>query len=110
MRPIEFKGQNLILGKNQPEYQPLPAFVAGDHKGNVTTCWQLDEADLAAIAANGGKIWIQQYTFRRGFQPQLPSVEMPDHLRAHQEIEQALLAEARESVSEVIVPPAKLDG
>lgn len=25
MRPIEFKGQNIIFAKDQPEYLPLPA-------------------------------------------------------------------------------------
>jgi hypothetical protein len=77
VQPIEFKGQNLVLGKNQPEYQPLPAYVETDHKKTVTTCWQLSPGELSELQDNGGKLWIQQLTFGRGFQPQLPMVEKP---------------------------------
>lgn len=37
MTPIKFKGQNIVFGANQPEYQPLPALKL--HDGQVITCW-----------------------------------------------------------------------
>jgi hypothetical protein len=73
--PVEFKGQNVIFGANQPEYQPLPAYRAAD--GTVTTCWQLSDEELAEIVKNGGKFWLQQLTFNAPLQPQLPWTHRP---------------------------------
>jgi hypothetical protein len=86
MQPIEFKGHNAVLGKNQPEYLSLPAYVESDHKKTVTTCWALTPAEMDLIATTG-KIWIQQLTFGRGFAPQLPSVEKPPVIEILQAIE-----------------------
>lgn len=41
MKPKEFKGQNIVFAKDQPEYQPLPALRMPD--GEVITCWGLSE-------------------------------------------------------------------
>lgn len=78
MSPISFEGQNTVFGASQPEYLPLPAHVATDKpEGAVTTCWQLTTDELAALVANGGKLWLQQLSFGQALQPQLPSVECP---------------------------------
>ena len=78
MRPIEFPEANIVLGKAQPQYQPLPAHLGQPPDIPITSCWQLEPAELAALVANGGVLWIQQLTFGRGFSPQLPLVKKPD--------------------------------
>jgi hypothetical protein len=75
VKPVDFKGQNVVFGKGQPEYRELPAYRAPD--GTVTTCWQLTDEELAAIMHNDGKFWIQQLTFNQTFQPQLPWAHRP---------------------------------
>lgn len=72
MKPIEFQGCNVTFAKDQPEYQPLPAFK--DEKGNVTTCWEFTTEELAIIAKTG-KLYISISTFNQPLQPILPYVE-----------------------------------
>ena len=74
MKPIEFEGANCVYGKNQPEYQPLPAYKADD--GTVTTCWQLEPGDLEQIQGTG-VIWLQMLTFNQALQPVLLLSENP---------------------------------
>ena len=38
MKPIEFKGQNVVFAKDQDGYQPLPACIKKDNYGTVVTC------------------------------------------------------------------------
>lgn len=56
MKPIEFEGQNVVYAKDQPEYNPLPAYK--DAEGTVTTCWELDPEDLVQINKSR-KIWLK---------------------------------------------------
>lgn len=77
MMPTAFRESNVVLGANQPEYLPLPAFVdQSDQQGNVITCWQLTWRERFLLAYRG-TMWLSQFTFHRGFQPQRPSVESP---------------------------------
>lgn len=81
MKPIFFEGQNVIFGKDQPEYQPLPAYRSDD--GTVTTCWELEEADVAILKAKleAGEpiqLWLSQLTFNGPLQPQLPLLTKPE--------------------------------
>lgn len=71
MEPIYFEGYNRVFGKDQPEYNPLPAKVEED--GTVTTVWQLTEEERKEIA-NTGKLYLRQLTFNRNLQPICPSV------------------------------------
>lgn len=71
MKAIEFEGQNVIFAKDQPEYNPLPAFKAAD--GTVTTCWELTPEERLEIF-NSGKLWLRQLTFNQPLQPISPSV------------------------------------
>ena len=65
MKPLNFEEANVILGKNQPEYENLPAMIQGD---KVVTCWELSEEEKEAIMKEG-KIWMSTLTFGRPFQP-----------------------------------------
>lgn len=47
MNPIEFKGQNVILGKDQPEYKNIPALRFAD--GEIITCWEVTDEDILEI-------------------------------------------------------------
>ena len=41
MKPTNFPEANTVFAKDQPEYQPLPAFKADTPEGEVVTCWKL---------------------------------------------------------------------
>lgn len=66
MIPKHFPEENRILGAEQPEYQPLPAFV--DKTGVVATCWELSDEDLKLITEKR-EIWLLVYTFGKPLQP-----------------------------------------
>jgi len=74
MKPIEFKGFNKILAKDQPQYQPLPVLWEAD--GRVTSCWKLSLKERLKVLL-GGKLWLSQLTFNQKLQPQLPLVDDP---------------------------------
>lgn len=40
MKPVEFKHQNIVFAKDQPEYQPLPALRIDSPTGEVVSCWK----------------------------------------------------------------------
>jgi hypothetical protein len=61
--PIE-----IILGKGQPEYSPLPAVYLDTVSCAMITRWRLTDEERSAIAS-GADIVLQQLTFRRGFHP-----------------------------------------
>lgn len=82
MKPVAFAEQNVVFGQGQEEYQPLPAHRGEPPESNITTCWQLDRADMAELQRNGGRIWLQQLTFGGQLQPQLLSVSKPAHIQA----------------------------
>ncbi len=65
MKPIEFEGQTHVLGKGQPEYQPLPAAIEGNC---VTTCWEISEEELATMIKTK-RLWLHQLTFGQPLQP-----------------------------------------
>jgi hypothetical protein len=68
MKPVEFKGQNIVFGKDQPEYQPLPALVLPEESGQVITCWELSSAELEEVNKTG-KIYVGMFTFNRPLMP-----------------------------------------
>lgn len=74
MEPILFDGANVIMGKDQPEYVPLPAYKAPD--GTVTTCWKLTPEELKQVNETG-VIWLSTLTFNQPLQPILLCAEKP---------------------------------
>lgn len=60
MKPVKFKDQNIVMGENQSEFLPLPAHRSDD--GEVTSCWELDEEELAAIQVSR-RIYLKQHTY-----------------------------------------------
>jgi len=74
MKPIEFKEQNVVFAKDQPQYLPLPARREED--GMVITCWKLSFIERVKILFTG-KMWLSQLTFNDPLQPQRPQVDSP---------------------------------
>ena len=72
MKPIEFKEQNVVFGKDQPEYEPLPALVFQD--GEVMTCWKFSWKELLKVFFTR-KIYLSVQTFRQPLQPVFISVD-----------------------------------
>jgi hypothetical protein len=76
MRPKNFKESNIVMGKGQEEYEPLPAFRADDEAGMVVSCWQLSWRErLRALWK--GEVWLMMMTFRKPMQPVYLTVVKP---------------------------------
>ena len=73
MQPVEFKGSNVVIAKDQPEYLPLPALVIDDR---TISCWHLTWWERLKVLASG-RLWLSQLNFGRPLQPQLPTLERP---------------------------------
>lgn len=74
MKPIDFKGSNIVFAKDQPEYLPLPAWKSED--GQVVSCWKLSWKERIKLLFTG-KMFFMVMTFNKPLQPQLPSVDNP---------------------------------
>ncbi len=79
MKPIEFEEQNIVFAKDQPEYQPLPAYRQMGKTGNVVTCWEFSDEEMEVLKTTK-KLWISIYTFNQPLQPILPSINKSDVL------------------------------
>jgi hypothetical protein len=77
MKPILFPEHNIVIAKDQPQYQPLPAFA---HGSRVICCWSLSWWERLRVLLTGC-IWHQIATFEERLQPQLLSVDKPDMQR-----------------------------
>lgn len=66
MKPIEFKEVNVVYGKDQKEYEPLPALKFED--GTMVTCWKLSWRELLRIVWQR-KVWVSVLTFNQPLQP-----------------------------------------
>ncbi len=75
MNPIKFKGHNIVFGESQPQYKPLPALKL--ENGQVITCWELSDEEVAAIV-NNKQLFISQLTFNGPLQPLMAVTELSD--------------------------------
>jgi hypothetical protein len=72
--PIE-----IVLGKGQPKYTPLPVvYLSGDHRPMISR-WRLNLWERAMIAA-GADIVLTQLTWCYKFQPVYLQVCEPDEM------------------------------
>jgi hypothetical protein len=67
MKLATFPEVTVVIAKDQPEYQPLPAHF---DSGVVTCCWELSLRERLRIFFTG-KVWHQVMTFGNPLQPQL---------------------------------------
>ena len=77
MTLIEFSEQTIIIAKDQPQYQPLPAHRFNDETGRIACCWKLTWRERLSVLFSG-VIWHQILTFNQSLQPQLLTVEKPE--------------------------------
>lgn len=69
MKAISFKGCNLTLAENQPQYNQLPVCYQGGAEGPMTSCMKLTIKERIKMLFSG-KLYITQLTFNNGFHPQ----------------------------------------
>ena len=79
MKPIEFKHQNIVFAKDQPDYQPLPALKINSPQGEVITCWELSFKERLKVLFSGC-IWLSLMTFNKPLTPTFLSVNREDVL------------------------------
>lgn len=77
MAPKEFPEQNVIFAKDQPEYNPLPAFR--DEKGDVVTCWELSDEEIERLIQTK-TIYQAVKTFNNPLQPVFITTEIQEVL------------------------------
>jgi hypothetical protein len=63
-------GRAVVYGADQPEYQPLPAWVRQDHR--VVTRWRLTWRERVA-ALLGRSLYMEVMTFGSPIQPIFPT-------------------------------------
>jgi len=66
----------VVMGKDQPEYLPLPA-IKSKEKGIVTTKWKLSWKERLNILFVGS-VYLQVWTFGKRLQPVRLFVEKPE--------------------------------
>ena len=64
----------MVFAKDQPQYNPLPAFA--DDDGTVVTCWRLSWRERLRILFSG-RFWLITMTFKAPLQPILPTIDNP---------------------------------
>jgi hypothetical protein len=73
MRPVKFNYANATFAKDQPEYEPLPAYTDGNQ---VFSCWSLTWRERLHVLLHG-VVWFRVMTFGAPLQPQRPQVFSP---------------------------------
>ena len=77
MKPIEFKHQNVVFAKDQPEYQPLPALRLDTPQGEVISCWRLSYKERLQVLIFG-KVWLSLMSFNKPLTPSFMAVSRKD--------------------------------
>jgi hypothetical protein len=77
MKPVEFKHQNIVFAKDQPEYQPLPALKLDTPTGEVISCWKLTARERFKIIFTG-RIWLSLMSFNKPLTPSFIAVNRKD--------------------------------
>jgi hypothetical protein len=73
MKPTEFKEQNVVFAKDQPEYMPLPALKLETPEGEVISCWRMSFKERIKVLFTG-KVWISLMSFNKPLTPSYLSV------------------------------------
>lgn len=77
MRPIEFKEQNCVYAKDQPEYIPLPGHKVNDDRGEFIFCMKLTFTERIRVLITG-KIWGSLLTFNKPLTPSFFTTKKSD--------------------------------
>lgn len=68
MKPINFKESNIVFAKDQPEYNPLPAYKEDSPNGEVVSCWKLSFSERIRMLFKG-ELWVSFMTFNKPLTP-----------------------------------------
>jgi hypothetical protein len=79
MKPIEFPEQNVVFAKDQPQYQPLPAFRYNTEQGEVISCWKLSFKERIKLLLTG-KLWVCLLSFNKPLTPSYFTTEKKEVL------------------------------
>lgn len=80
MKPVKFKEVNVTFAEDQPEYQPLPAFVdRNSPQGEVVTCWKLSFRERLRVLFKG-EIWLSLMSFNKPLTPSYMTTKKSDIL------------------------------
>lgn len=74
MKPVQFKGHNAVLAKDQPQYLPLPVCHECTPERSVVSCWKPSILERIKILF-GRKIYFRQSTFGGALQPIRPMLD-----------------------------------
>lgn len=77
MKPIEFKEQNVVFAKDQPQYQPLPALKLNTPEGEVISCWKMSFKERIK-ALLFGKVWLSLMMQGKPLTPSYMSLNKDD--------------------------------
>lgn len=77
MKPVEFKHQNSVFAKDQPEYIPLPALKIDSPRGEVVSCWKMSFSERLKVIFTG-MVWMSLVSFNRPLTPSYLSVNRKD--------------------------------
>ena len=73
MKPVEFKHQNIVFAKDQPEYQPLPSLRLDTPEGEVISCWRLSFKERLQVLVFG-RVWLSLMSFNKPLTPSFMAV------------------------------------
>ena len=82
MKPIEFPEQNVVYAKDQPQYQPLPAFKNDSSNGEVISCWHLSLQERIRILFSG-KLWVCLLSFNQPLTPSFFTTKKSEVLKSN---------------------------
>jgi len=77
MKPVEFKHQNIVFAKDQPEYMPLPALRIDSPQGEVVSCWKMSFKERMKVLFFG-RVWLSLMSFNKPLTPSYMSVNRKD--------------------------------
>ena len=77
MKPVNFKHQNVVFAKNQPEYRPVPALKLDSSNGEVVSCWKMSFKERLRVLFLG-RIWVSLLTFNKPLTPSYLSTNRKD--------------------------------
>lgn len=74
MKAIKFKGHNMVLAEDQPQYTPLPVCCECTSDGSMVSCFALSFWERMRVLFTG-RMFFRQLTFGNPLQPIRPMVE-----------------------------------
>ena len=99
MKPVEFKHQNVVFAKDQPEYQPLPALIIDSPTGEVVSCWKLSFKERIKVLIFG-RVWMSLMSFNKPLTPSYLAVNRKE-VYSHPDDEKTLVSKIRRQVQHI---------